>query len=259
MKPKLYVIPISHPAFAAQLMLERKGIEHERISLLSGFHPLGLRLAGFRGKTVPALRVGERRVQGTLAISRALDELWPDAPPLFPADPERRRQVEEAERWGEGELQDVPRRLFRWALVRCPALRRSLVDLNRLPFRRLATAGMKPIAAHFARASGADDARTRADLAGLPALLDRIDGWLEAGLLGSSEPNAADLQIAPSVRLLSTFDDLQPAIDRRPAGRFARRLLPEYPGRVPPVFPAAWLEALDAPAAPPRADVPAQR
>ena len=56
-------------------MLERKGIEHEVVDLLPGFHPLQLRAAGFRGGTVPALWIQGRRVQGSRRISRTLEEL----------------------------------------------------------------------------------------------------------------------------------------------------------------------------------------
>jgi glutathione S-transferase len=66
---------------------------------------------GFPGKTVPAMRLAGAKVQGTRAIARALDALVP-SPPLFPADPERRRAVEEAESWGDEVLQGVSRRLI---------------------------------------------------------------------------------------------------------------------------------------------------
>jgi glutathione S-transferase len=72
----------------------------------------------------------------------------------------------------------------------------------------------------------------RRDLAELPAMLDRVDRWIEEGVIGQEEPNAADFQIAPSVRLLMTMEDLRRAIERRPAGELARRLVPEYPSRV---------------------------
>ncbi len=56
---------------------------------------------GFETMTVPALEVdGRRRIEGTRNIARALDELVPH-PPLFPADPARRRAVEKAECFGE--------------------------------------------------------------------------------------------------------------------------------------------------------------
>ena len=50
-------------------------------------------------------------------------------------------------------------------------------------------------------------AGARADeklLAELPGQLDRIDGWIEAGVLNGEELNAADFMIAPSVALLRT-------------------------------------------------------
>src|SRR6266511_2447118 len=106
MRVILYWFPQSNPSQAVRLMLELKEIEFEPKSLIPGLHPLQVRAAGFRGRTVPALRLNGRRVQGSLEISRALEELQPE-PPLFPEDPERRAAVEEAERWGEAVLQPV--------------------------------------------------------------------------------------------------------------------------------------------------------
>jgi glutathione S-transferase len=64
-------------------------------------------------------------------------------------------------------------------------------------------------------------------------------------VIGGETPNAADLQIAGSVRLLLTLADLRDAIDARPAGRLARRLIPRYPGDVPAgTLPADWIPAL---------------
>ncbi len=65
-------------------------------------------------------------------------------------------------------------------------------------------------------------------------------------MLGGDEPNAADLMLAPSLRLLMSLDDLRPAIESTPAGEMALRFVPDFPGRIPPVLPAAWLEPLDA-------------
>jgi hypothetical protein len=55
-------------------------------------------------------------------------------------------------------------------------------------------------------------------LEALPAQLDRVDALLAEGVIGGEQPNAADFQIAPSVRLMLTFDQLRPHIDARPAG-----------------------------------------
>jgi len=97
MPARLYALSLSHPAHAARLMLERKGIDHQVVNLLPGMHPIFLRLRGFRGPTVPALAIDGQRVQGSLSISRALERLRPE-PRLFPSAPVQRRAVEEARR-----------------------------------------------------------------------------------------------------------------------------------------------------------------
>jgi glutathione S-transferase len=101
-----------------------------------------------------------------------------------------------------------------------------------------------PVARYFARASGADDAGVREELAALPARLDRVDGLIEAGTIGGDTPNAADLQILSTVRVLLGFTDLREAVEPRAAARAARRLFPSYPEPVPPVLPAEWVKPL---------------
>src|SRR5437764_12951901 len=121
-KATLYVIPGSHACRTGILMLEHKRIPFHMVELFTGAHPYLLRLLGFPGNkqpirtvdgrthrslalidrlgTVPALRFGSERVQTNRAIARFLDRVQPQ-PPLFPADPERRAAVEQAERWGD--------------------------------------------------------------------------------------------------------------------------------------------------------------
>src|SRR5947209_11157339 len=117
MVARLYWIPVSHPSQAARRMLELKQVDYELVNVLPMTQRLHLRLAGFSRGTVPALKLDGRRVQGSREIARVLDESWPD-PPLFPADPEQRRRVEEAERWGEEQLQPVARRIGRFGAAR---------------------------------------------------------------------------------------------------------------------------------------------
>ena len=242
MSVKLYTLPQSHPGYAARLMLDHKGIEHDVVHLLPGFHPLMLRALRFRGGTVPALRIDGRRVQGSLNVSRALDQVQ-QSRPLFPADPERRREVEEAERWGEADLQEVPRRLLRWAVARNNGLRADMARQAKLPAPEVAGAVNVPVAMWFAR--GVTDDVVRRNVAEVPRYLDRVEDLIERGVIGGDEPNAADCQIAPTVRLLLTFEDLRPAIEGRPAARFATRLLPEYPLRAPEgTLRAEWLAPL---------------
>ncbi len=56
--------------------------------------------------TVPALLLDGNRVMKNRAIARFLEKRKPD-PPLFPAEPDRRLAVEEAERWGDEIFQIV--------------------------------------------------------------------------------------------------------------------------------------------------------
>lgn len=224
-------------------MLEHKGVPCRVVNFLPGFHPLLVRAAGFRGGTVPALRVDGRRVQGSLQISRTLDELKPE-PALFPADPERRARVEKAERWGDVELQPVPRRIFRWMLAHRPEVRRWMAAEVGMPAPGLMATVNAPLARRFARVVDADDAHVRADLDGLGATLDRVDALIADGTIGGDEPNAADFQIASSVRSLLALSDLEGRIGDRPATELARRLFPDYPGTsVPPALPQDWLPA----------------
>ena len=163
MTAKLYSLSLSHPSHAARLMLERKGIEHEVVDLLPGMHPWTVRMRGFRGQTVPALRIDGRRIQGSREISRALDELQPD-PPLLPSP-----AVEAAERWGEAALQPLPRRMFRWGAVHRRDFRRWIAgDVVGMPAPALMAELNIPVARRLASVVGARDESVRAALAQLP-------------------------------------------------------------------------------------------
>jgi len=56
-------------------------------------------------------------------------------------------------------------------------------------------------------------------------MLDRIDGWIEAGVLNGADCYAADFMIAPSLGLLCYCREHEPEIGRRPAMRLVDRLL----------------------------------
>jgi glutathione S-transferase len=246
-KARLYVIPASHPSISAQLMLEHKGIAYKRTDLLPVISKGVLRAVGFPGVTVPALKIDGAKVQGSRQIARELDRLRPE-PPLFPADPEQRAAVEEAERFGDEELQAPMRQLLWWAIKRDKEPLRSYSEGAKLGLPiSLAMKTAAPIVALSARFNEADDEHARAALASLPAMLNRIDAWIAAGLLNGEQLNAADFQIAPSLGLAMTMDDLRPAIESRPAGALAKRIVPDYPGRTPPVLPADWLAPLRQP------------
>ncbi|MEZ5075825.1 MAG: glutathione S-transferase N-terminal domain-containing protein [Solirubrobacterales bacterium] len=244
MSARLFVIPASHPAIAAQLMLRHKGIEYRRTDLLPVVSKAVVRTLGFPGVTVPALKIDGAKIQGSRQIARELERLCPE-PPLFPADPERRAAVEAAERFGEEQLQHPVRQLLWWAIKRDREPLRSYSEGAQigLPIG-LAMKTAAPIVALSARFNEADDEHVRGDLEALPDLLDRVDEWIAADVLDGEQLNAADFQIAPSIGLAMTMDDLRPAIESRPAGALARRVVPDYPGRTPPVLPAEWLAPL---------------
>src|SRR5918995_1889509 len=147
MRATLFGIPASHPTLAGQLMLEHKGVDYRRIDFPAGMQRLILGALGFPGKTVPAIRIDGARLQGTTEIALALDALLPERP-LFPDDAERRREVVEADAWGNEVLQ--------------------------------------------------------------------------RDVIGGTERNAADYQIATSISLLRTMDDVRPMFTGRPAERLAR-------------------------------------
>jgi glutathione S-transferase len=90
----------------------------------------------------------------------------------------------------------------------------------------------------------------RADLAELPLLLDRVDQYLADGVLGGDQPNAADLQIAPTLRLLWALEDVRPLIAGRPAEAFMSRWFTPLSASVP-------TGALPVPAAAQAATLPA--
>ena len=245
---KLYVIPGSHACRAAMLMLEHKGLPYEPHEFVTLLHPIGSRLHGFdsggqrrnaAGKrpfglrlgdklgTVPGLRAGDRRISTNYRIARFLDEEHPE-PPLFPADPERRLEVEKAERWGNQTLQMAARRIPGVAMVRDPAKFARLAADGRLGHLLYRREGARRVFIPFiARGAFATSRSPDRDPAReLPAMLDLIDSWIEQGVLNGPELNAADFMIAPSLALILYRPDVMPMFEGRPALALVDRLLP---------------------------------
>ena len=240
-RPRLYVLPGSHPCAAVEAALELKSISYDRVDLL----PMSQVLVGplrYGGGTVPGMRVDGARLVGSRAIMRRLDELVP-APPLLPppGDPAYAR-VLEAERWGDEVLQGVPRRILDVGFLRRPSVMESYAGDAKLPLPRPLLRPALPLTARMmAFKNKASDEAARADLAALPGQLDRIDGWIAEGLLGGELPNAADLQIGSTIRLLMSMADLRPPIESRPSARLAS-YFPPLSGEIPAgVLPAEWL------------------
>ena len=247
-KYRLYVIPGSHACRAAMLMLEHKGVPYRRVDFITLLHPVASRLHGFdaggqtraaggkrpfglrfgdRLGTVPGLKAGKRRISTNHRIARFLDEQHPD-PPLFPADPARRAAVEGAERWANDTLQMAARRIPGAAIRRDPeAFSRSAADgrLGYLLYKRALTRRVViPWLAGSVFAASANPDRDPATE--LPGLLDRIDAWVEEGVLNGPELNAADFMVAPSLALILYRSDVMPMFEGRPALELVDRLLP---------------------------------
>jgi len=229
----LYVIHNSHPCVTAERALQLKGQPYRLHEMAPALH-VPEQWLRFRRLTVPALVLGSgERIVGSRAIVHRLDQLVPE-PRLLPEDAAGRARVVEAEQWGDDVLQPVPRRLVWTGVCARPDALASYSEGSRIPLPGFVRRLVAPRIARVARRRNRGGAaQARKDLAALPAQLDRVDAWIAEGVMGGAEPNAADLQIAPAVRLLATMDDVLPLLTGRPCFALAQRLFPSYGGHLP--------------------------
>ena len=118
-RPKLYVLPGSHPCAAVKAALKLKAIEYERVDLLPSTELLIGRLR-YGGTTVPGMRFNGERLVGSRTIMRRLDQVVPEPPLLPDVGSPPYAKVLEAERWGDEVFQSVPRRVIDVAFMRRP-------------------------------------------------------------------------------------------------------------------------------------------
>jgi len=237
MRLTLYVVHGSHPCAAVEKALQLKGLEYHTIEWPPPFHaPIQLVLFGAR--TVPGLKLADdgtvEKISGSRAIMRRLERLAPE-PHLFPADPDELRRVEEAERWGDEVFQPIARELIWDAFKHTPDAMVSYTEGSKIPLPEGAVKLSAPVLARLGCAlNSTNDDVARTDLGALPDQLDKIDAWIADGTIGDPEhPNAADLQIASTLRLMMTLDDVRPTIDSRPSGGLAMGLFPGIAGTMP--------------------------
>lgn len=245
MSTRLYVVRGSHPCVTVERALGLKGQQYAVTEWLPPTHAVAQRLL-FGRRTVPGIRFADgEKVHGSRAILQRLEERFPE-PSLMPDDARQAARVRDAERWGDDVLQPIPRRILWGALSRRPTAIPSYQEGSKLAMPPVVTAFVAPaILPVQRRLNRVSDESVRADLRDLPGHLDRIDAWLADGTLGGATENVADLQIAPSLRLLMTVEDLREPLASRPAGQWALRLFPAWSGQVPAgTFPDAWLEPL---------------
>jgi glutathione S-transferase len=245
---KMYALPASHPCAAVEKALQMKGIAFDRVDLL----PLSQVLVGpllWRGTTVPGVVIDGERLVGSRTIIHRLDELAPE-PRLVPAEGELRTRVLDVERWGDEVLQDAVRRILDAGWVRAPKSLEGFAGDAKLPLPRpLLRPALAPTAKLMAIKNSAKDERARADVQELPAHMSRIDEWIGEGVLGGEQPNAADLQVGSSLRLLSTVADVRALIEGHEGARLRDLFGPPQAGEIPAgTLPSEWIPA-PAPAA----------
>ena len=229
----LYGIHGSHPCVSVEAGLRVKGLSYRLVDLQFGLSQIS-QTVRFGRRTVPAMTVGDQKVSGSRLILRTLDGLVPE-PALVPADAARRAAVDEADRWGDEVLQHEVRWIAVDAVRREPSVAASYGRRSMPPIPAAAVpTATRALFELEMRALGHTPEQVRDEyVTALPERLDHVDGLIADGVLGGEQVNVADCQVAGSIRLLQTFEDLREAIDARPCGRLARRLAPDYDGSMP--------------------------
>ena len=234
----LHVIPGSHPCRTVEAALAFKGLDYEHVVLPPGEHNAVIEEHYGEGRiTAPGLLCNGEAYHGSRAALAALERVKPD-PTLYPEP--IAAAVSEAEAWGDGELQDMGR-WFTWGAF------------HFRPECAFTFAGgpvSDPETTDFAirmirggwRYHGLSAVKIANGLAALGAKLDHVDELIADGVIGGETPNAADLQIGATIRIMLNIGDVAELIEGRPAESMARRWFPDYDGWIPPgAFPAAWI------------------
>jgi glutathione S-transferase len=104
-RPTLWHINVSHYSEKARWALDYKEVPHTRRAVaVPGLHiAASMWMTRGASKTYPVLEIDGRRIGDSTAIIAALEERFPE-PPLYPADPERRRRALELEDFFDEEL-----------------------------------------------------------------------------------------------------------------------------------------------------------
>jgi glutathione S-transferase len=216
--------------------LKRKSLDYERVAMPTPHTEPMEEIYGAGNGTVPGLLIDDEPVHGSIPILERLEQLRPD-PPLYPEP--MAQAVRDAERWGDTELQDLGRRLPWGALHFRPEAMGTFGGAD--PLDPAGTDFAIRVLKAMWRYHKVSAQQLAEDLAGLPEKLDHVDALAKEGVLLNDEPNAADLQIGATLRVLLTVGDLRPLLEERPAEELARRWFPDYAGEVPAgAFPAGW-------------------
>jgi glutathione S-transferase len=204
-----------------ELMLEAKGVDIRRVNLPPGPHRVLVRVLGFRGDRVPAVKFEDgRRAQGTRELPRVLDELIPE-PRLVPDDP----RALEAERWADEVLQQWARRMVASTGAADPDALASRGAGGRLgPLLTRRERPRRAVARMVLVAFGATREQRRDDRERTGEILDRVDAWIADGVLDGEALRAPDYAIASSLALVEYIVALEPELRRRPLSRLLDRV-----------------------------------
>ena len=221
MTATLYAIPGSHAVRTGELMLEHKGIPFRRVNFPPGPHRVLVRVVGFKGDRVPAVKFEDgRRAQGTRELPRVLDELVPE-PRLVPDDP----RALEAEAWADDVLQQWARRMVASAGTRDPdALSGRGADGRLGALLTSNDRSRRVVARAVLVVFRASKEQRRDDVERTGEILDRVDAWIEEGVLNGGELRSPDFAVASSLALVEYIVSLQPELQRRPAMKLLDRV-----------------------------------
>jgi glutathione S-transferase len=231
----LHVLPPSHPCRAVIEALRIKGLDYERVDFVPGPHVEQMQaIYGEGNYTVPGMVIDGEPVHGSRPIMARLEAIAPE-PALYTSE-----EVREAERWGDEQFQDMGRRLPWGALHFRPEALGSFGHAG--PLDGPGTDFAIRMVRGTWKYHGISAERLHEDLAGLPAMLAHIEELVARGVLDGEQPNAADLQIGSTLRILLTLGDLHPLLAGTAGERVARRFFADYHGEVPAgAFPAGWV------------------
>jgi glutathione S-transferase len=181
--PLLWHLPISHFSEKVRWAFDWKRIPHRRRVMPPGLHPLGgLVLSRGQVYTMPVVVADDRRIVDSTDIIAWLEQRFPSAAPLYPADPEQRARALELEDWFDENLGPSARQWGFNALLTEPEAVRSfaLKQTEWVPFD-VPVAAFAPFAKTFLalRYSTADEAGVAAARQKLLAALDRLEAELD--------------------------------------------------------------------------------
>jgi hypothetical protein len=150
-----------------------------------------------------------------------LDELVPERR-LVPDDP----RALEAEAWADDVLQQWARRLVASSGVKDPgALAGGGADGRLGPLLTSRDFARRAIARGVLVAFRVTGDQNREDRDRTGEILDRVDAWIEEGVLNAEELRSPDFAVASSLALAEYVVALQPELQRRPLMALMDRVL----------------------------------